>query len=330
MNINLREKTPYEPVVISPQLRTYKYSTISSVRTHSESPSKLPSFLAALLFLSLLGFGCLDSLILELNPAAVVKFHEIDLLDIPVQKASYEIKPLDRTIQNAVFTEHRVVPNETLSHIAWQYGLSPATLISVNQLQRPEDLKTDTVLIVPYRDGIRHAARNGESTGDAAEHYGVESDSIQILPDGDYFVSGKSIANEIPASFASNMFRYPVTGRVITPFGEGVDELTDIPYKSDGIDLAVKSGTPVVASQNGKVVLTGHHASYGLYVIMEHKDGWKSFYGYLGRIDVAPGDLLDAGMVLGIAGKSGMARTPRLHFVLIRNGETVNPLDYLY
>ena len=218
----------------------------------------------------------------------------------------------------------------TLSFVSYKYGLSPATLISVNRLQRPEDLKVGSVLIIPYRDGVRQRAHDGESSSDAALRLGVDPDSIQILPDGDFFVSGKSYTGEIPAAFADDMFRYPVSGRVITPFGSGVDDLTDIPYRSDGIDLAAELGTPVVASRKGEVILTGHHSSYGLYVILDHSKGWKSFYGNLGRIAVAPGDSLDGGTVLGTAGKSGTARSPRLHFVLIKNGETVDPLDYLY
>lgn len=139
-----------------------------------------------------------------------------------------------------------------------------------------------------------------------------------------------SAVSIIPSSFIRDLFLYPVSGRIITAFGEGVDNLTGITYDSEGIDLSAAAGTSVTASREGSVILTGHHSSYGLYVIMAHSGGWKSFYGHLSRIDVAPGDELESGTAMGVSGDSGTARSPRLHFALIHNGVSVDPLDYLY
>ncbi|OQX29129.1 MAG: hypothetical protein B0D92_05275 [Spirochaeta sp. LUC14_002_19_P3] len=283
---------------------------------------RLPSILSALFFMIMLGMGFFDNIRWDVGKRLDFSGDSISLT--AVQKASLDIMP-KKAVQEAVFIEHRVASNETLSYIAYKYGLSPATLISVNRLQRPEDLKADRILVIPYQDGIRLRARGA----DLAQQYDTVSDTIQVLPDGDYFIPGQA-PEELPAAFAETMFRYPVSGRVLTPFGNGIDELTGIPYNSEGIDLAAEPGTPAAAARAGTVIRTGQHSAYGLYVIMAHKDGWRSFYGHLGRVNAAPGDYLEAGEKIGIAGKSGNARTPRLHFVLVRNGETVNPLDYLY
>lgn len=295
---------------------------------------RIPPFFAAFTFCALLGFGYLDFLFLHNNSPDLVFFPTKDISIVQVQKASLELEkePLhpQEKIQDAVFTEHHIVRGETLSQIAYKYGLSPATLISVNQLNRPADLKEGRTLIVPYRDGIRVKLHNGDTIHQFALRMNIGNDSIQVLPNKDFFVSGIPPSEDIPVAFITEMFRYPVNGRIITPFGVSPDELTGISYESDGIDLEVSLNSPVEASRDGTVILTGHHPSYGLYIIVDHEGGWKSFYGYLGRIDVAPGDVVQAGTPLGVSGKSGSARTPRLHFVLIRNGELVDPLNYLY
>ncbi len=64
--------------------------------------------------------------------------------------------------------------------------------------------------------------------------------------------------------------------------------------------------------------------------MMGHPGGWKTFYCHLSRISVEPQQLLDTGDILGLAGSSGAARSSRLHFALFKNGEPLDPLDYLY
>ncbi len=286
--------------------------------------------LAVLIFLILLASGFLDSFLLQADSMDSVVFSGNGSVTIPVHKASLESQYSELSAQQAVFIEHHISSGETLSFIAYKYGLSPITLISVNKLQHPDNLKDGSVLIIPYRDGIRERRIGSESLYDVAAKLGVETDSVQVLPDGDFFVSGLAYKGDLPASFTNNMFHYPLVGRIIAPYGDGIDDLTGINYNSDGIDIAAIPGTPVTTARQGKVILTGQHQSYGLYVIIDHQGGWRSFYGHLGRVDVAPGDSLETGMTLGVAGKSGTARTPRLHFVLIRNDQTVDPLDYLY
>lgn len=70
----------------------------------------------------------------------------------------------------------------------------------------------------------------------------------------------------------------------------------------------------------------------GKTVVVLHEDGWKSYYCSLKTIDVTVGDTLKAGEKLGTVGQSALEEVNQgshLHFVLERNGEPVNPLDYL-
>ena len=101
------------------------------------------------------------------------------------------------------------------------------------------------------------------------------------------------------------------------------------PYDSEGINISVESGTYVRASRPGRIIKTGQHDSYGLYVMLEHSDDWMSFYAHFKRVDVAPGDRINQLDVLGLAGDSGIARSAQLHFALIHRKQAVDPLDYL-
>lgn len=103
------------------------------------------------------------------------------------------------------------------------------------------------------------------------------------------------------------------------------------PVHPTGIDIRAVLGEPMRAVRDGKVSFAGGDPCcvYGYYVVIEHDDGWSSLYGHLSEIDVAVGDEVRQGDVLGLAGDTGKATGVHLHFELHKDGYPVNPLDYL-
>jgi murein DD-endopeptidase MepM/ murein hydrolase activator NlpD len=291
----------------------------------------LPLIISAFVLMCTLGTGILDNWILSRGTKINSSFPGDVKPEVTVLKASVAGPSSAADEVYLVFTRHQVNRGETLSRIAFKYGLSPGTLISINRLRSPAEIVEGKVLTVPYRDGIRVTPQSGESLNDTAGRYKTDLEMVQAIPGtGDYFVSGGIADDGVPEAFFKDVFLYPVAGKVLTAYGDAMDDLTGISYRSDGIDLSAESGVPVLASRKGTVILTGNHSSYGLYVMMSHAGGWKSFYGNLSRVTVAPGDQLDGGNSLGLAGDSGTARGPGVHFVLLLDGESVDPLDHLY
>ena len=70
-------------------------------------------------------------------------------------------------------------------------------------------------------------------------------------------------------------------------------------------------------------------AVFGGLILITHGSGWVSAYGHAERIDVTRGQAVKAGQVLGAAGQSGFAETPKLHFELRKDRKPVDPLLYL-
>ena len=287
----------------------------------------LPNIIAVILFFFLLGTGTLDNALLWPRSPKTVVFPG-DHPSSQTQKASLDSPLLNLVPNKAAFTTHRVSDGETIARIAYRYGLSPVTLVSVNILQSPDDIKKGKRLIIPYRDGLRYTVKPDETLSDAIKRLQLP-EKIQVLPDGGLFVPGEPGLDALPASFRQKMFVKPVEGRVIVPFGYSIDRLTGISWQSNGIDIAALKDSTVLSARQGTVLRTGRHSSYGFYVILEHDDGWLSFYAYLGRIDVAPGDTVDRGVSIGISGQSGTAHSPRVHFALFHNGKPVDPFGYL-
>jgi murein DD-endopeptidase MepM/ murein hydrolase activator NlpD len=117
-------------------------------------------------------------------------------------------------------------------------------------------------------------------------------------------------------------FIWPAEGRISQPLS---------PAHPLGIDIAVNSGSRVVATRDGRVVFAGGDpcCSYGWYIVVEHDDGWRSVYGHLSAFAVSAGDQVTQGQLLGLSGNTGKSSGPHLHFELRRWGAVVDPQEYL-
>lgn len=96
-----------------------------------------------------------------------------------------------------------------------------------------------------------------------------------------------------------------------------------------GVDLAGPKGTPVVASRSGTVSVATYDDSSGYYIAIDHLDGYKSYYMHMDRYIVAAGQFVVAGQIVGYCGSSGVATGDHLHFGIYKNGQSVNPADYI-
>ena len=93
-----------------------------------------------------------------------------------------------------------------------------------------------------------------------------------------------------------------------------------------GADLPGRTGTPVHASQGGRVVLAEELFFAGNAVVVDHGLGIYTFYGHLSKIDVKVGDAVEAGAVLGKVGATGRVTGPHLHWGLTVERARVNPM----
>jgi murein DD-endopeptidase MepM/ murein hydrolase activator NlpD len=94
-----------------------------------------------------------------------------------------------------------------------------------------------------------------------------------------------------------------------------------------GVDFPATTGTPVHATQSGRVVLAQELFFSGNTVVVDHGLGVYTFYGHLSAIDVRAGDAVDSGQVLGKVGATGRVTWPHLHWGLTVERARVNPLQ---
>lgn len=97
-----------------------------------------------------------------------------------------------------------------------------------------------------------------------------------------------------------------------------------------GIDLKAWQGTPVQSAASGQVVFAGFAAGgWGGLVVVLHRDGVRTLYAHLSKIDVRVGALVDTGTRVGLVGATGDATGPHLHFEVRFRGAAVDPRSAL-
>jgi len=122
---------------------------------------------------------------------------------------------------------------------------------------------------------------------------------------------------------------WPVNGRLESGYGVRSDPFSGEGAYHTGIDISAPMGTPVLATADGQVVGAGMSAGYGRLVIVDHGNGYQTYYGHLSRLNVMMGQDIRRGDAVGLVGMSGRSTGPHLHYEVRVGSAPVNPYRFL-
>lgn len=144
------------------------------------------------------------------------------------------------------------------------------------------------------------------------------SDADIQLPELPEIPSKKSIKT---AKAGKLNFMKPVVNAILSsPFGVRWGLM------HEGVDLAVSQGTPIVATEAGKVTYSGWASGYGNFISIDHGGGYASRYGHASALLVRSGQSVKKGQLIALVGSTGHSTGPHLHFELVNKGKHQNPL----
>jgi murein DD-endopeptidase MepM/ murein hydrolase activator NlpD len=240
---------------------------------------------------------------------------------------------------------YTVEAGDTAEKVAARFGLQPTTLLWSNpEMEKmPDLLAVGQVLTVLPIDGVYHTVGVSDTLESLAETYSVELSSIrdcpfnEIPPDG-VFVEGMQVivpggtrpyqTREVTAyagpapehTQASGVFTWPAWGVLTQGYW----------YGHRAIDVGASVGSAIRAADSGFVSFAGWtDIGYGYLIVLDHQNGFQTFYAHLSDIYVREGETVDKGQVVGAMGSTGNSTGPHLHFEIRYNGYPNNPLIYL-
>ena len=94
--------------------------------------------------------------------------------------------------------------------------------------------------------------------------------------------------------------------------------------------IALSEGSGVFAADTGTVTFAGWNIyGYGNLIVINHGNGFETFYGHLSAINVFPGQIVYQGNVIGAVGNTGRSSGPHIHFEIRTNGNQDDPCWYI-
>ena len=123
-------------------------------------------------------------------------------------------------------------------------------------------------------------------------------------------------------------FILPLKGKIDSGFGMRRHPVYGDVRMHTGTDIDGRTGDPVVAAKEGRVILAGVFGGYGNCVIIQN-GGVSTLYGHLSSIDVSVGNTVNKGEFIGRVGSTGVATGPHLHFEVRINGDPKDPMLFL-
>lgn len=131
--------------------------------------------------------------------------------------------------------------------------------------------------------------------------------------------------------FSGGGMVWPLPGysRISSYFGGRADPITGAWSNHRGIDIPGPYGQPIVASNDGIVIFSGYHWSYGNYVIIDHGGGISTLYSHASKLLVSKGQAVSQGETIALVGSTGYSTGNHVHFEYRINGAPQNPLNYV-
>lgn len=98
----------------------------------------------------------------------------------------------------------------------------------------------------------------------------------------------------------------------------------------EGIDIAARVGTSIVAAESGVVIYSGNDlGGYGNLTVIAHDGGLFSIYAHAKRNYTSKGDKVHRGQVIGQVGMTGRTTGPHLHFEVRYDSKALDPLKFV-
>lgn len=213
---------------------------------------------------------------------------------------------------------YKVRRGDTLSRIAQNHGCSVADLQTWNGLKRSARLKAGQTLKVSSPDATVTASANDANTNSAATAATTENTAAST--DQTDPVLARQVAAQAARHAKGVALTWPAQGKVVESFQPG---------ETRGIEISGKSGDPILAAADGKVMYAGTGLNeYGSLIIVQHNKDFLTTYAHNRRLLVKTGDIVRQGQQIAEMGDEHNSRVAVL-FEVRRDGKPVDPMPYL-
>ncbi len=240
------------------------------------------------------------------------------------------------------FPVYVVKKGDTLSSISRQFKVGVGAIRKANGI-KGSTIKVGQKLVIPVKHTVkseeeatvRYTVKKGDTLTSIAKKFGTTVNALKRLNNisdpNKLKVGDRLIVSEGSSSrYGGNIrFMWPVRGSISSGYGKRTHPVTGRSDFHEGIDIAVPTGTPVVAAAAGRVKTATRNSANGNYIVIDHGDNVLTYYLHNSKLLVKKNDYVRKGQVIAESGSTGISTGPHLDFRIKVRGKWVNPLEWL-
>ena len=221
---------------------------------------------------------------------------------------------------------------DTVAGVAKMFGVSENTVRWANNLGSKSSLTKDQELVILPISGVKYIVKKGDTIKSIATSFNADQDEILsfndfrngsdlkigdeiIIPNGEIGVSASTKSKKVASSKNLPLSKSSSGGYLTRPVKGGIR--TQGIHGHNGVDLANKLNSPIIAAAGGKVIIAkqgGWNGGYGSYVVISHPNGMQTLYGHMNSLNVSTGQTVGQGEIIGRMGSTGQSTGVHLHF----------------
>ena len=215
---------------------------------------------------------------------------------------------------------------EKIEEVAKRYRVSMNKIRLVNEGVNVASLKANDEIFLP---GAKPEALRERKDNSAVKTAEVKKNEPKKAPAQKTAQVKPERRTRSDVAVRASGFRWPVMGRINSPFGWRQHPITRRKDFHTGIDIKASRNDPVKAAGSGRVVYSGWMGGYGKVLVIEHNNGQSTLYAHCSTLLFGKGANVSSGQLVAKVGTTGRSTGPHLHFE-VRNGSSpVNPIKYL-
>ena len=163
----------------------------------------------------------------------------------------------------------------------------------------------------------------------AASKVNPTKKSVKTRTAKEYAEAMKIYGTVTQKNYVSTPYIVPLSSKITSSFGKARVYNNTLKGYHSGTDFRAKIGTPIIASNDGKVVLAQDRFYSGNSIIIDHGEGIYTCYYHLSAFKVKKGDMVKKAQIIALSGDTGRITGPHLHFSARVGGVQVDPLQLI-
>ena len=199
-------------------------------------------------------------------------------------------------------------------------------LVPIDYYQKPTSLKLHFGNEFIYLDVKRGSYAKEQINVDSSK-VNPKSPAVKKRTAKEYAEAMKIYNTYTPKNYVHSPFILPLHSKITSDFGKARVYNNTLKGYHSGTDFRAKIGTPIIASNDGVVVLAQNRFYSGNSIIIDHGQGVYTCYYHLSEFKVKKGDFVTKGELIALSGDTGRITGPHLHFSARVGGVQVDPLQ---